>query len=468
MNRTILPWMLALLLSFAAGANAADPFPKVAGKIDAGYREAVKEERLTRQDIDRRRTELTQRLAALQSELAAVDEQLAAEQTALEDLSRHRDAVKKQITTRLAHKDELDALLTDHARNFLALAEKSPYSAENPRRLSTLNAFIAGDRGFGMEDLKTLLSDYFDDIAESRRKIIYSGSFLDRRGEKVSGRIARLGHIAALHRTDGDAGFLIPSPSSGRLVAAAEPSYLVRSALKDYFEGSSAMVPVDISGGAAIRQLGRRVTLVDQMRSGGVLVIPILLVGLVALALTLERLVFLGRVRHNTDDLMTRVTDQVSRGDFDGALQTTEPHRNRPTGRVLMAGLVHRGETREVIESALSEAILKQTPRLERFLGALKVSAAVAPLLGLLGTVTGMINTFQVITTHGTGDARLMAGGISEAMITTQVGLAVAIPVMMIAAFLGRRAHMLSQDMEEKGLALLGAMLKLKSNGYPS
>jgi biopolymer transport protein ExbB len=202
----------------------------------------------------------------------------------------------------------------------------------------------------------------------------------------------------------------------------------------------------------------------DQLRSGGALVIPILLVGLVALALTVERLLFLARVRHNTDELMTRVTELVDRGDCEAALRATAPHRNRPTGRVLIAGLQHRGESREVIESSLSEAILRETPRLERFLSALKVAAAVAPLLGLLGTVTGMINTFQVITTHGTGDPRLMAGGISEAMVTTQVGLAVAIPVMMVAAFLGTRAHKLSQDMEEKGLALMGALLKLKNS----
>ena len=118
-----------------------------------------------------------------------------------------------------------------------------------------------------------------------------------------------------------------------------------------------------------------------------------------------------------------------------------------------------------MIESALSEAMLREAPRLERFLGALKVCAAVAPLLGLLGTVTGMINTFQVITTHGTGDPRLMAGGISEAMVTTQVGLAVAIPVMIVAAFLGRRVRNLSQDMEEKGLALMGTLLRLRTNG---
>ena len=130
-----------------------------------------------------------------------------------------------------------------------------------------------------------------------------------------------------------------------------------------------------------------------------------------------------------------------------------------------MAGLQHRNDPSEAIQSALSEAILRETPRLERFLVALKVCAAVAPLLGLLGTVTGMINTFQVITMHGTGDPRLMAGGISEAMVTTQVGLAVAIPAMIIASYLGRRARNLSQDMEEKGLALMGSLLRLRTQG---
>ena len=243
------------------------------------------------------------------------------------------------------------------------------------------------------------------------------------------------------------------------------PSFWVRQNLEDYFQGETGAVYTDISGGAAIQQLAHRVGFMAQLRSGGILVVPILLVGVVALVLTIERLIFLGKVRHNTDALMTRVTELVGEGDIDGAIKATHPHRKRPTGRVLMAGLEHRRDPSEVIESALSETMLRETPRLERFQSALKVCAAVAPLLGLLGTVTGMINTFQVITTHGTGDPRLMAGGISEAMVTTQVGLAVAIPVMIVASFLGRRARNLSHDMEEKGLALMGALLRRRTNG---
>jgi biopolymer transport protein ExbB len=102
----------------------------------------------------------------------------------------------------------------------------------------------------------------------------------------------------------------------------------------------------------------------------------------------------------------------------------------------------------------LQEAILKELPRLERFLPMLNIMGAVAPLLGLLGTVTGMIGTFRVITLYGTGDPRVMSGGISEALVTTMFGLAVAIPIMLIHTFLNRRIEHVVGDMEEKAVAL--------------
>ena len=461
--------IIAFWLSFALAAApvAAQPFDEVAARIDARYQQARQEKRLTLADIARQRTQLADERSRLQDALAAVTRELAQEQARLEDLDRRRDALKEQLSVRLAGMKELNALLADYARRFLALAEESPFSAEAPKRLETLKALAAADGGAGLDAFKTLFGLYFEDMAASAQKIAYDGTVTDRAGEGVEVWIVRLGHMAAFYRTADAAGYLMPGAASGRLLMGAAPPYRVRRQLEAYIEGRQPVVPMDISGGVAVRQLARHVTLAEQLRSGGLLVVPILLVGLVVVGLTVERLIFLGKVRHNTDDLMTRVTGLVDRDDFEGALEATRPYRNRPTGRVLMAGLAHRGGGREVIESALSEAILKETPRLERFLGALKVSAAVAPLLGLLGTVTGMINTFQVITTHGTGDPRLMAGGISEAMVTTQVGLAVAIPAMLIAAFLGRRVHTIARDMEEKGLALMGALLSSKNQTVP-
>ena len=463
MNRVI--WMGIVLACLSSEAWAERSFDQVASEIESEYQDARKEQQLTLEAIQSRRQALRQKLADLEAKIRAASDTLSEDQERLDKLSKERDQITRRVSQRLADNKELSILLTDHARTFLALAERSPYSAQRPERLESLRSFVDPHRVFRLEDLETLLTLSFEDMAASRDKIAYTGKMVDRSGNETSGEIIRLGHLPALYRVNDRVGYLTLSPASGRLIMSPRPSFWVRQNLEDYFQGETEAVYTDISGGAAIQQLAHRVGFMAQLRSGGILVVPILLVGVVALVLTIERLIFLGKVRHNTDALMTRVTELVGEGDIDGAIKATHPHRKRPTGRVLMAGLEHRRDPSEVIESALSETMLRETPRLERFQSALKVCAAVAPLLGLLGTVTGMINTFQVITTHGTGDPRLMAGGISEAMVTTQVGLAVAIPVMIVAAFLGRRARNLSHDMEEKGLALMGALLRRRTNG---
>lgn len=459
--------ILALFLTgvLVSPVFAGNTFDNVGDAMDSELKAAVQTRKTTAKEVAQKRQLLIRKLADVKTHLEEAQKDLVTGREQLKRMATQRDELQKQISARLAGKEELEAIVKDTARNLLGRAEKSPCSAEYPEIVKRLKSILEGGKPLGMEELEALLNICFTDMEHSTTKNHYIGKVLDRNGETVESDITRLGHMAALYQSGKETGYLTLSPISGRLVMAASPPLLVRKNLNKYLEGETSRVYLDISGGIAIAQLSRKTGWMDQLKSGGILVIPILLVGLVALCLTVERLIFLGRVRHNTDELMTRVTDLVALGDFKAALAETMPHRKRPTGRVLMAGLDLKGESETVVESALSEAILKETPRLERFLSALKVSAAIAPLLGLLGTVTGMINTFQVITTHGTGDPRLMAGGISEAMVTTQVGLAVAIPIMIISAFLSRRAQSLARDMEEKGLALMAALLKLGTNG---
>ena len=134
----------------------------------------------------------------------------------------------------------------------------------------------------------------------------------------------------------------------------------------------------------------------------------------------------------------------------------------KPVPRVLLAGIQVKDMGREHMESALQEAILGEIPRLERFLSTLGILAAIAPLLGLLGTVTGMINTFHTITLYGTGDPRMMSGGISEALITTMLGLAVAIPVMLCHTVLSRAVENTIGQMEEKAVAFVNTVFKTR------
>ena len=285
---------------------------------------------------------------------------------------------------------------------------------------------------------------------------------VDRQGREVEGEIIRLGNLTAIYREDGNAGYLTLSPASGRLLASASPGWGVCRNLNRYFEGKNDAVYMDISGGVAIKQLSRRTGIWEQILSGGLLVWPILLVGLIAGILLIERLIFLGRVSQNTDRLMTHVTGLVESGDYKGAMTEAESRPGRPTSNVLKAGLAQQGQPRDIIESSLAEAILKETPRLERFLPALKVLAAIAPLLGLLGTVTGMINTFDMITHYGTGNPRMMSGGISEALITTMLGLSVAIPILLCHTLLSRQTENMIAQMEEKAVAFTNILFKTR------
>jgi biopolymer transport protein ExbB len=183
--------------------------------------------------------------------------------------------------------------------------------------------------------------------------------------------------------------------------------------------------------------------------------------------LIIYKFVFLNRVHGNTDRVMSEVSRLASRGDWAGCEAVVRKHKDKkmPVIEVVADGLSARDEDRATLESVMQESILRELPRVERGLSMLAVFGAVAPLLGLLGTVTGMIETFRVITLYGTGDPRLMSSGISEALITTELGLAVAIPIMLFHTFLSRRANAIIGEMEEKAVHLSNIILKEKLHG---
>ena len=179
------------------------------------------------------------------------------------------DQITREVSLRLADNKELGILFINHANNFLALAERSPYTAEQPDRLETLRMFVDPNHLFGLKDLKALLDMFFEDMAASREKVVYTGKMVDRSGNETRGEIIRLGHLPALYFAQEHCGYLSLSPASGRLIMGPSPSWRVRRNLCGYFEGKTESVYTDISGGSAIQQLAHRVTLMDQLRSGG-------------------------------------------------------------------------------------------------------------------------------------------------------------------------------------------------------
>ncbi len=309
----------------------------------------------------------------------------------------------------------------------------------------------------------------FDVLEELNKTSGVSGSMLvGRDGIETVGRIFQLGKFTAVYQTDQETGFLTWSPDGRQLFALSElPGRAVSGALKKYLAGESDRVPVDLSGGAALRQITQGVNLWEQIQSGGPVVWPILAIGLIALVMVIYKAVFLQRVHGNTDRVMGQVMDRTAAGDWAACHKIIDEHKGKgwPVVHVVRAGFAERESDRETIESVLQEAILKELPGIQRGMAILAVLGAVAPLLGLLGTVTGMIDTFRIITLFGTGDPKLMSGGISEALVTTELGLAVAIPIMLLHTILNRRADHIIGDMEEKAVQLVNVIQKQKLAG---
>ncbi|NKN32090.1 MotA/TolQ/ExbB proton channel family protein [Marichromatium bheemlicum] len=194
--------------------------------------------------------------------------------------------------------------------------------------------------------------------------------------------------------------------------------------------------------------------MLDLMYAGGWLMVPIIASSVVATAIVIERAWMLRRTRIMPPGLLARIWQLYRLGQLSDT-QIEEIRYGSPLGRMLAAGLANRMHSREVMKEAIAETGRQVVVELERFLNTLGTIAAVTPLLGLLGTVLGMIDVFAVIVEAGVGDPEVLAGGISEALITTAAGLAVAIPTLMFHRFYDNRVSRLVVDMEELALRLI-------------
>lgn len=197
--------------------------------------------------------------------------------------------------------------------------------------------------------------------------------------------------------------------------------------------------------------------MIEIIRAGGWLMLPIILCSIVAVAITIERIWTLQPRRVLPKGLATRVWEWARDRQLD------QKHldilaANSPMGQVLAAGLASRHQDREVLKEKVQDTGRHVVHELERYLNTLGTIAAITPLLGLLGTVIGMVKVFTAITTAGVGNPGVLAGGISEALITTAAGLSVAIPTLIAYRYLRGRVDALVVEMEKEAMKLIDAL----------
>jgi biopolymer transport protein ExbB len=305
----------------------------------------------------------------------------------------------------------------------------------------------------------------FEEIMLSGAVNIQKGLIVDRNGTEVEADILMLGNFSAAYRVLSEVGFLLYSDTSNRLFALSKlPGSKNQKRIASYMDGQSDYSPMDISRGGALRQLTHRLSLLEQIPQGGPIVLPIMVILVLGVLIVMERGVFLFRYSINADQFMKCISNSISEGKWDECRTMCAKHETKAVPKIILAGLQAREMDRQDMENSLQESILKEIPRLEKFLSTLGVLSGIAPLLGLLGTVAGMIETFHVITYFGTGDPRMMSGGISEALVTTMLGLSVAIPLMLCHTLLTRRVDVITAQMEEKAVSFVNTVFSYRNN----
>jgi biopolymer transport protein ExbB len=194
--------------------------------------------------------------------------------------------------------------------------------------------------------------------------------------------------------------------------------------------------------------------LLDLLIRGGWIMVPLVILSLLALGIIFERLYSLRTPRILPPELVPAIEADIHRGDLEQARDRAESDTS-PLGRILASGLRNSGLSREVIKESVEEAGRHVVTDMSRYLTLLGTIAAISPLLGLLGTVVGMIKVFAVITSQGVGDPSVLAGGISEALLTTAFGMTIAIPAIALHRYFNAKLDRLVVDMEQSALRVV-------------
>lgn len=204
--------------------------------------------------------------------------------------------------------------------------------------------------------------------------------------------------------------------------------------------------------------------MVEIVKSGGYLMAPIIICAIIAMGIILERFWTLRQKRVIPEDLTSQVWGWVKQDKLDQK-QIQTLYQGSALGQILAAGLINRNRERTVLKDAIEDTGRHVVHELERYLEMLGTVAAVTPLLGLLGTVIGMVKVFTAITTHGVGNPTVLAGGIAEALITTAAGLTVAIPALIGYRYYRTRVDTLVVNMEKEAIKLVEALQRRREKG---
>jgi len=355
-----------------------------------------------------------------------------------EENEKTLEDIQETLRIRIGNFGELFGVVRQVAGETIAIVKNSIVSLQFPNREKNLTGLVEARGIPSIEQMHGLRVELLREMSQSGQVQRFQKQVVLPGGSIVDAEIVRVGVFNAITENF----FLQFVPDTQSLqVLARQPARRYQSMAKDLFalDAGYTTMAVDPSRGQILSLLIQAPGLAERINQGGLVGYFIIFIGLLGLALSLWRLLILRQDGQAINQQLT--TDIVSQ---DNAL-----------GRILSVHNEHDAIDTESLELKIDEAILKEVPKLEKYHSIIKVFAAVAPLLGLLGTVVGMIVTFQALTLFGTGDPKLMAGGISQALVTTMLGLIVAIPLVFLHSVLTSWSGTLIEVLEEQSAGLI-------------
>ncbi|MCG8670303.1 MAG: MotA/TolQ/ExbB proton channel family protein [Pseudomonadales bacterium] len=342
---------------------------------------------------------------------------------------------------------EMFGVVRQSAGDLRAVIDSSLVSTQFEDRSASLEKLANSKALPTVIELENLWYTLQQEMTESGKVVRYNADVVSASGVIESQSVVRIGPFNAV----AEGQFLNFLPETKQLMVLprqpGQPHQDFADAISSTEASGRLTMTIDTTRGSILGMLVQSPSALERVQQGGVIGYIILGLGLLGVLIALERLVRLFLMGK-------QINQQLSKPD--------QPCDKNPLGRVLTVFSENKDADPETLELRLDEAILKETPAINRGARIVKLLAAIAPLLGLLGTVTGMIGTFQAITLFGTGDPKLMAGGISQALVTTMLGLIVAVPLLFMHAGIAARSQRFIQVLDEQTAGLIARQLESK------
>ncbi|WP_298439332.1 MotA/TolQ/ExbB proton channel family protein [uncultured Ferrimonas sp.] len=449
MKKLITTAVVAAAMTFSATTLAADSAPVSAAQTLDQLLNQIKTDRQSEARLNKKReAEFVSERADKQALLKRAKSSLAAEKQRGKDLQKSFtdndqsiDRLSRDLATATGDLGEMFGVVRQVSGDMSGQLASSLVSAQYPGRDDVMMKLGMAKELPTIKELEELWYSLQTEMTQSGKVVKFTADVTNSSGSVEAMEVTRVGSFTLMANGE----YLNFNPNTGTILQLPKQPEGYKVATVGAFQSAAAgavtEVFIDPSRGGLLQVYTQKATLQEQFEAGGI--VGKIIAGLLAFGL----LISLWKIYSLT----------IESAKIRSQMKNLEDPRNNALGRIIKVYKESGDVDVETLELKLDEAILQETPKIESGVNIIKVLAAIAPMLGLLGTVTGMIATFQDITLFGTGDPKIMAGGISMALVTTVLGLVAALPLLLMHAFVAGRAKAVSDVLDKQSTGIIAA-----------